>query len=214
MGRRLRFLVLGLAVAAITAPVASGGLVDRNERIGGISYRGWATSWMKAAMERSLDSPKALFADRDGRCGFRSARDSRVWFLPGSVDGPMETRCAIPRGTYLAFYTAAYGYVTTNGTEAKILPQVVEAFWSGSRPRPTLTVDGAAEQPGRVLRTPVFSANYVGGGVWGPGLGPVAAVWKTSFVILRPLRPGRHVIEADYGLPDEWFAATYTLTVR
>lgn len=201
-------LLLGTARADKTV------LLPPGEAIAGRTQAEWSVAWWQWA--RSFERDSSPVADRTGAmCGARQSGD--VWFLAGTYGTRRTIRaCKVPAGKHLFFPLINYvvyprpgavpppncmsvmgeAAVSTDDVAALILDiddtRFHELALHRQATRQCFDLGAAAQPPQRVY--------------------PSAA--NGYYVMLRPLPPGRHVINFGGALPGMLQAVTYTLDVE
>lgn len=211
MRKRLVVLTAALSVGLISAlPAHAGSVVPYTSRPYGQSY----PSWMRAVGQFYLgDASNPLFAGLEGDCG--ELRDG-MFFMAAPIDVGLEFECDVPTGTPIVLSHA--GFFATQGIDGDTdeeLQAVAEAgftFTSNS-----LSLDGRA-LPLQTIDAGVFDVVSEPGSFYDTifGLtGLVRTALLGNVVVLHPLPPGDHVIEAEVTFTGTGgaFSATYHVHV-
>jgi hypothetical protein len=215
-------------------------VVPANEVAFGRTYGDWAAQWWQWALSLPA-AASPLFDTAD--CG--TGQSGPVWFLGGKfcasnaascTPGVGVRTCTVPAGKYLFFplvntddsliEEVSYGH--TDATVASMRAAAAAAIDGASKL--SASVDGMAlcGLTGHRVQSPVFSFILPEGdlftaiGEGPPGLpdgfkpGPYFPIVDDGvYVLLEPLRPGRHVIRfhAEVGSPAFVLDMTYYVTV-
>lgn len=203
-------LVTATLTAAWLAPESTAArLLPLSARPHGMTYLQWDIAWSTAQARRSLAADTSLVATDGTRCGLQRGR---VRLLPVSLLGGTTFRCAVPRGSLLAFPVA--GYVAWGLPPSKLRSRVRTGFERIRGVR--LVVDGRRLQPGHVVATPAYVVGLPARNSLGAPPGPISMMSKDFFAILSPLSPGRHRISVRirFGGASTTYTARYLLLVR
>jgi hypothetical protein len=203
--------LLAAAVLACASAVSMAQVVPPKEIVAGRSQADWTTVWWQWAA--SFPDDESPVGDRSGaRCG--ASQSGAVWFLAGTFETRRTIRtCTVPRGKYLFFPLINYMvYPPEGSTAACATLQAGAADVTDGVSSLVLEVDGVrgtALESHRMVPARCFnlygrdaSEDYV----------PAAA--NGYYVMLRPLKPGKHTLNFGGALPDMRQAVTYTLIVE
>lgn len=202
-----------LLTAFNTVSAAESYLLPPHEPVAGVSQVDWSRTWWQWAA--TFEPARSPVADRTGEhCARNQSGD--VWFLAGTYGSARTIRtCTVPRGKYLFFPIVNY-VVMPNPRSAQQLScaqAVVQAArMTDDLLKILLEVDG---QPydGLAAHRQATECFDLGALSTPPlHLYPVAA--NGYYVMLRPLPPGRHVIDFGGALPTNVQVVTYTLIVE
>lgn len=200
-----------LAIGPILPVVVLGQVVPAEEKVGGLSHSDWSRSWWQWAA--SFDQRNSPVADRTGEyCELKQA--GPVWFLAGTYGTKRTVRaCTVPSGKYLFFplinYVVARGLNSRSNclslmSEAAELTDGVSAL--------VLEIDGVRSSGLEIHRyAPSTCFNLAGRSLTGADS---LAASNGYYVMLRPLRPGRHTVNFGGALPGMLQAVTYNLIVE
>lgn len=223
-----RWMLLALAVLAVSAPIAAAHPGPRvfppTAHPYGQSYSEWAAEWWQWA----LSQPAATnpLTDLTGaQCA--NEQQGKVWFLAGAFTGTPVTRdCTVPRGKALLFpvinefYCAEPDDPAAERTVAFARQQVADVRDATGL---KATIDGrqvrnlAAYYETSEVLSIVLPADNIFGVPELAGVLLEPCVDAGFYLVVRPLRRGRHTIRftgtAGAG-PDAFFVdVTYNLTV-
>ena len=205
-------LLLVLAIDALPAMAQADAVVPPNEPVAGRSQADWSRLWWQLAgsFERD-DSP---VGDASGaKCGAR--QDGDVWFLAGTYGSHRVQRsCRVPPGKFL--YFPLINYVVMPRTDGRSTCASVTA---GARAMTDdvaqliLDIDGVpVPDLERHRQATPQCFNIAEQAATALSVFPSAA--NGYYVMLRPLAPGRHVLNFGGRLPSMAQAVTYTLLVE
>jgi hypothetical protein len=212
MRRRLVFLIAVLTITLVgsAVPAHAGPVLPYHSRPYGHSY----ASWLRMVGQFYLgDASNPLFAGLEGDCG---ELRNRVFFMVAPIDVGLEFECDVPTGTPIVLSHAGFfATVGVDGETDEELQAAVEAgftFTSNS-----LTLDGRV-LPLKTIDAGAFDVNSEPGSFYDAvfGLtGSVRSALRGNIVVLHPLSPGDHVIEAEVTLTGTGgaFSATYHVHV-
>lgn len=209
-------LSLALLLAAIVAVrpgyAAEQLIVPPDEAVAGISQAEWSQAWWQwaGAFERK-ESP---VADKTGQfCG--SKQEGPVWFLAGTYGTKRTIRtCRVPAGKYLFFPLINYLFMPPVSRTVTCAAVMAKAAAMTDDPLVLiLEVDGVRiDNLSTYRQAPVTCFDM------GVRAEPRVRVYPSAangyYAMLRPLSPGRHVLNFGGALPDMLQAVTYTLDVE
>jgi hypothetical protein len=232
-------LVLMLAIAptaqadVVKANVDNANVIPPRSHAFGRSYGSWSATWWKYVL--SLPTSTNPLMDTTGSgCGV--AQSGPVFFLVGTTSGTAtRDQCVVPQGKALFFPVANAFDVHTPG-DGLDTPQAVwndlhvtlalsfTSLYAIIDGVPVEKLDNAATSPYRACAGPVrgcapsFSLRLPVDDILGIPAGTYApAVADGYYLMLAPLRPGRHTISfggaGNLGVPFST-ATTYHLTVK
>jgi hypothetical protein len=202
--------LLALALIGSGAPAQAGPVIPYGARPYGHSYQ----TWLRTVGQFYLgDASNPLFAGLDGDCG--ELMDG-MFVMAAPIDVGVEFECDVPVGTPIVLSHA--GFFATQGIDGETdeeLHAIAEAgftFASNS-----LTLDGG-ELPLTTIDAGVFDVQSQPGSFYDTLFGLTGAVRTAlvgNVVVLHPLRPGDHVIEAEVTFVGAGggFSATYHVHV-
>ncbi len=177
-----------------------------NSNPAGQSYGRWAAAWEQWAL--GVPAVVSPLTDPTGQhCAQRQV--DRVWFLAGSIIGPVERRCTVPAGKSLFFpliNTAYFAFLNDppeTRTEEFVraagsctVPAQIRAWIDGDRvPNPTEFFTGRSGS-----RSPFFNVQLPPGNIFGadetviPELVLSPSAEQGYYLFVRPLIPGKHTI--------------------
>ena len=208
------WLVCGLSVASASL-AGEEIVVAPGEPVAGVSQRDWSRAWWQWA--GSFDFRDSPVADRTGADCQRKQKGP-VWFLAGTYGTARTIRtCTIPRGKYIFFPLINY----------VIMPRTRAGSCETCCPRYTQTAKAITDQPSnlildldghRIRGLEAYRQATVDCFDMGALAEPTYRVYPSAangyYVMLRPLSPGKHVLNFGGMLPDMSQAVTYTLFVR
>jgi hypothetical protein len=186
--------------------------VSPSERIANRSQEEWSAQWWMWA--GSFDYDDSPVADRTGvRCDFK--QKGPVWFLAGTYGTRRTERtCRIPKDKYLFFPLINYIVMPAVASNRDCEAQTATAAAMTDNPSALiLDVDGIRVEALARYRQATTSCFDMG------ALRTVrVAIYPSAangyYVMLRPLSPGRHVVNFGGELPGMLQAVTYTLDVE
>ena len=202
---------LALSVA-LTATAAESYLLEPNVAVAGKTQEAWSRAWWEWA--GSFEQRLSPIADATGeRCGLKQG--SKVWFLAGTYDTGRTIRtCTVPRGRHLFFPLVNYVVMPRGPSPVNCEQAALSAERLTDDPaRLILEIDGQRYEDLAVHRLATPECFDIGARAEPPvRVYPTAA--NGYYVMLKPLPPGRHVINFGGILPSILQAVTYTLTVE
>lgn len=198
-------VVISAGVTASASPAA-----PYQAHPGGRSYE----TWLEMTGQFYLgDASNPLFAALEGDCG---QVIGGVYFMAAPIDAGLELDCDIPVGTPIVLSHA--GWFTTEGIDGDTDQELEDAASAGFVTSTNeLSLDGKA-LPLAVIETGAFDVVSEPGSFYdailGVGTGPIRTSLTGNIVVLHPLSPGDHVIEAavDF-VGDGSYSVTYHVHV-
>lgn len=209
---RISVLLGLLAFQSLPAMAAEPVLVPPAEAVAGASQSEWSRRWWQWA--GSFDHADSPVADRTGAlCGHKQGED--VWFLAGTYGTRRTVRtCTVPRGKHLFFPLINYvvhpqaegasSCMQVMGTAARITEQVSNLL---------LEVDGVRHTDLEKHRQATVGCFDLGA-LAEPKARIFPAAANGYYVMLKPLPPGKHVLNFGGVLPSMAQAVTYTIVVE
>jgi len=203
----LAILIVMLVGAA--APVQAGPALPYQAQLKGNSYQ----EWMQLVGQFFLgDASNPMIAGLEGECG---QLVDGVFFMTAPIDVGLEFDCEVPLGTPIVLSWA--GFFATEGIEGDTDEELIAAAEAGfTYTSSSVTVDGTSV-PLRTINAGAFDVISEPGGFYdtvvGVGTGPVRTVLIGNLVVLHPLPPGDHTIEAEVTFADAAFSGTYHVHV-
>lgn len=201
----MRRLVLGFAVAVALIALAgstAAAAADHGRSVAfapkshpfGQTYAHWAEDWANWALGTPVDTNPFVNPDN---CG-PGPSSSKAWLLAGSFDGTVTANCTVPTGKGLLISPAGnFCSGATNGvtTQAELTSCALDGFTDISDV--SVTVDGYRVKriTSFFLTTPVFDLHIQANNLFGVAAQTTPAVVVGEFVMIHPLRPGRHTID-------------------
>ena len=206
----LSFLLCCTAIATVCADPDT--VVPPTEPVQGTGQDEWSRAWWQWA--GSFDNGSSPIADRTGSlCASRQA--GHVWFLAGTYGTRRTTRtCTVPRDTYLFFPLINY-VVMPKGSPISDCGLVTRdaALMTDDPEALVLEIDGVRVDGLESHRQATKTCFDMGARTEGAyRIYPSAA--NGYYVMLRPMSPGKHVINFGGILPSMMQAVTYRLTVE
>jgi hypothetical protein len=216
MRRGKSVLSIVACFAAASAAFAQTGLsVPPDEPVAGISQADWSRAWWQWA--GSFDAADSPVADRTGRnCALKQA--GPVWFLAGTYGTARTVRtCTVPRDKYVFFPLINYVVMPPNeqASCSVCCPSFVEAA-KDITDHPSylvLDLDGRRIEDLASYRQ-VTAECFDMGARAEPKIRVFPSAANGYYVMLRPLSPGKHMLNFGGVLPGMSQAVTYTLIVE
>jgi hypothetical protein len=201
------FLPLAFAQTDIAVPPA--------EPVARISQAKWSKAWWQWA--GSFDRADSPVADRTGRaCHLK--QNGPVWFLAGTYGTQRTVRtCTIPRGKYLFFPLINYVVMpgATDAFCASCCASFIETAKSITDQPSFLVLDLDGRRIGGLAKYRQFTTEcFDMGALAEPKYRIFPSAANGYYVMLRPLKPGEHVLNFGGSLPGMSQAVTYTLFVK
>lgn len=216
--RLKQFLFLSAAYLAVLSPsIAQTNIsVPPAELVAGISQADWSKAWWQWA--GSFDQADSPVADRTGK-NCHHGQKGPVWFLAGTYGSQRTKRtCEVPRDRYIFF--PVINYVVMPGTgDGLACPSCCAKYIKTAKSitdQPSnliLDLDG-----GRIMDLAAHRQSTKECFDMGALAKPLYRIFPSAangyYVMLRPLSPGRHVLNFGGELPGFSQALTYTLLVK
>lgn len=204
-------VAMALACLCVNAQAASDLPVPPTQAVAGQSQADWSQAWWQwaASFDRS-DSP---ITDPTGeQCGARQS--GPVWFLAGTYGTHRVVRhCTVPRGVHLFF--PLINYVVTRPLEHEVsCKSVTHQAERLTRDVSGLVLDinGKRIEHLTSYRQATRCFNIADRAIPKQFVFPSAA--NGYYVMLKPLKPGTHVLNFGGALPSMLQAVTYTIVVE
>ncbi len=216
--KTLYFIFAAVASFAVLSPsVAQTGIVvPPTEPVAGISQADWSKAWWQWA--GSFDQADSPVADRTGvNCHLK--QNGAVWFLAGTYGTRRTIRnCTVPRDKYVFFPLINYVVMPETNVEANCVACCISFTQSAKsitdRPSDLIVdLDGQRIEDlasHRQATTQCFDM----GALAEPKYRIFPSAANGYYVMLRPLSPGKHVLNFGGVLPGMSQAVTYTLLVE
>jgi hypothetical protein len=204
------FAVFTLACAPLFAQEDAA--MPANQQVAGLSQAQWSRAWWQWAA--SFEGSESPVADQSGELCDRK-QSGPVWFLAGTYGTHRTSRaCRMPRGKFLFFPLINYVVFPRDARSLGCSAVTVEAAAMTDRVSNLIVdLDGVRIERLASYRQATRECFDLGArGPTGVPLYPAAA--NGYYVMLRPLSPGRHVLNFGGVLPRMAQAVTYTLEVE
>jgi hypothetical protein len=185
--------------------------VPPTESVVGVSQADWSKSWWQWA--GSFNSDESPIADQTGENCHRKQQGA-VWFLAGTYGTRRTIRtCRVPRGKYLFF--PLINYVVMPRDDGLSCASAVSTAKSITD-YPTLLVLelNGHRLDGLVKYRQATKECFDMGALANPRYSIFPSAANGYYVMLRPLTPGRHILNFGGVLPNMLQAVTYTLIVE
>lgn len=185
----IRAIVLSCLLGASLSHAQPQQLVAPSASVGGMSQEDWSRAWWQWA--GSFSSQESPIADRTGElCGEK--QKGPVWFLAGTY-GTLRTvrTCRVPKGKHLFFPLINYVVMPRSDRSTTCASAMETAERITQATKKCFDMGALTEEQYKVF--------------------PSAA--NGYYVMLRPLPPGKHVLNFGGALPGMLQAVTYTLIV-
>jgi hypothetical protein len=212
MGLQKRVFFAAGWFAFASASVAQNEIaVPPAEAVASISQSNWSKAWWQWA--GSFDRQDSPVADRTGS-NCRLKQKGPVWFLAGTYGTARTIRnCTIPRGKFIFFPLINYVVMPTS-TEGNCASFTRTAKSITDHPSYlVLDVDGhRIENLSRYRQATVECFDM--GALAEPKYRVFPSAANGYYIMLRPLAPGKHVLNFGGVLRDMSQAVTYTLLVE
>jgi hypothetical protein len=197
----------GIAQTNIAVPPA--------EAVANLSQAEWSKAWWQWA--GSFDHADSPIADRTGEnCHLK--QNGPVWFLAGTYGTQRTVRtCTVSRDKYVFF--PIINYVVMPGSKAAACPECCASFIESAKSitdQPSflvLELDGRRIE-GLERYRQVTKECFDMGVLAVPKFQIFPSAANGYYVMLRPLSPGKHVLNFGGSLPGMSQAVTYTLIVK
>lgn len=211
MERSYQPLLLALLLVA-SAHAAAGPMMNVDQKVAGMTQAEWTRAWWQWAA--SFDGDESPVADTSGEhCA--AGQHGPVWFLAGTYGTRRTIRtCKVPTGRYLFFPLINYVVMRPASRVVSCDAVTEEAHdMTEGASNLVLRVDG---QSIATLEAHRISSD----GCFDIGLrrSPVVHIFPAAangyYVMLKPLKPGRHMVEFGGVLPSMIQAVSYTIDVQ
>lgn len=202
------FLSPAVAQTEIAVPPA--------ERVANTSQADWSKAWWQWA--GSFDRADSPVADRTGtNCHLK--QDGPVWFLAGTYGTQRTIRtCKVPRDKYLFFPLINYVVMPTTQTAscgAACCPSFAQTAKSITDEPSNLVLELDGRRIHDLARYRQATTEcFDMGALSEPKYRVFPSTANGYYVMLRPLSPGKHVLNFGGMLPGMSQAVTYTLFVE
>jgi hypothetical protein len=223
MARRLALtllavgLLLGLAAPAATA--ASFTVVQPTDKWAGKTYGQWSAVWWQWIA--AIPTPENPVTDLTANCAVH--QQGPVWFLAGAA-GNHSPSCTVPEGKAILFpvINGECSQVEGNGDTDPVL-RACAADLMEHVTETSASVDGTPIPLGSPpdhsrfrFQSPLFQITFADPNPFTSASGTGPSVADGFWVLLKPLREGRHTIDFHGNAPDFGFELTvhYTILVR
>ena len=215
----IRAIQVAFVLAACFPPAAvaqTDSVVPPAERVANISQADWSKAWWQWA--GSFDRADSPVADRTGtNCHLR--QNGPVWFLAGTYGTRRTIRtCKVPRGKHLFFPLINYVVMPTTQTSscgAACCPSFVETAKSITDEPSNLVLEFDGRRIDDLARYRQATTEcFDMGALAEPKYRIFPSAANGYYVMLRPLSPGKHVLNFGGMLPGMSQAVTYTLVVE
>ena len=209
--RRVTAVLAPLLFLALMAPAANATpVLPYNAHPMGSSY----VDWTRAVGQFYLgDASNPLIAGLGGDCG--QLRNG-VFMMVGPIDVNAQFDCDVPVGTWIVFSHA--GFFATKDIDGQTDAQLEAVARAGFNPSTNwLTLDGA-NVPLREFETGAYDVISQSGSFYdtilGVGTGSIRTALVADVVVIHPLTPGDHTIQAAVNfIGDGNFSGTYHIHV-
>lgn len=214
----MKIVAFALAVSFLSPAVAQTELaVPPADLVANASQADWSRAWWQWA--GSFDQASSPVADRTGaNCHLKQA--GPVWFLAGTYGTQRTIRtCKVPRDKYLFFPLINYvvmpdSYAATCNAAACCAAYARDAKSMTDEPSNLiLDVDGHRLE-GLARHRQATKDCFDMGALAEPKYRIFPSAANGYYVMLRPLSPGKHVLNFGGRLPGMSQAVTYTLFVE
>jgi hypothetical protein len=212
-------LRLGLACAASCALPSTGVaqtevLVPPDEPVANVSQAEWSRAWWQWA--GSFGREQSPVADRTGEnCHLKQS--GPVWFLAGTYGTQRTIRtCTVPRGKHVFFPLINYVVMPRRGEACdSCCASRAETAKSATDHPSNLILDLDGRRIENLARHRQASAEcFDMGALAEPKYQVFPSAANGYYVMLKPLSPGKHVLNFGGMLPGMSQAVTYTLLVE
>ena len=207
--------ILALAVSLVcpgATAASSEPVVPPGEMVAGQSQADWSRAWAQWA--GSFDKGASPIGDTTGEsCAARQR--GPVWFLAGTSGTRRVVRtCKVPRDKYLFLPLLNYVATPNPGTDSTCAAvQLTAAALTEDPEALILDVDGAAVENLAAHRQATATC-FDMGVLTESKLTIYPSAANGYYVMLKPLSPGRHVLNFGGFVPNLLQAVTYTLVVE
>ncbi len=218
MRRIILLICVGLAFASALGTSASAaggnpnpGIVFRpGSHPFGLSYREWAADWLEWILETpSAENPLA----HPEKCG--PGESQKVWFLPASILGPIDTSCTLPTGKGILVSPAGALCSPIVGDPAdNLVAPCLAAARQFTTVRVTLDGRDLRSEKRYLVVSRIVDLSIPTDNPFGLPAQEAPAVVVGEFLLFRPLPPGEHTITLFGQIPgSEPATATFHITV-
>ena len=213
----MKFILATLGFLVGLSPLSPGYadddlIVPPKSQVEGLSQEEWSRAWWQWA--GSFEMSESPIADRSGAlCG--SKQKGPVWFLAGTYGTHRTIRtCKVPRGKYLFF--PLINYAVMPPVDRRVDCTAVKASaaeMTDHASKLIVDVDGV-----RIKNLATY--RQATGKCFDMGVlaEPKTRVYPSAangyYVMLKPLSPGKHVLNFGGALPSMLQAVTYTLEIE
>ena len=214
MNLNIALLALCLSAACVgKARAAEGDLtVAPSQSVEGRSQADWSRAWWQWAA--SFEQDESPVADRTGALCDRKQQGA-VWFLAGTYGTNRTIRtCKVPQGKYLFFPLINYVVMPPSGRLVSCLT-VMSSAASTTEGVSNLILEVDGVRVPQLLTYRQATKDCFDIGVLAqPKVRVFPSAANGYYVMLRPLKPGKHVLNFGGALPSMLQAVTYTLDVE
>jgi len=201
-----------LSIVGSQANAQDGSTIPPNEPISGMSQEDWSRAWWQWA--GSFENSQSPIADQTGEfCDHKQA--GPVWFLAGTYGTHRTVRtCSVPRDKFLFF--PLINYIVMPPVNRTVSCKAVTDLAASSTDGPSaliLEIDGKRVMDLSGYRQATRECFDMGARAE-PAIRIFPSAANGYYAMLRPLLPGKHVINFGGALPGLSQAVTYTLEVR
>ncbi|MEO8103128.1 MAG: hypothetical protein ABI790_11400 [Betaproteobacteria bacterium] len=213
-----RFIFLSAAYLAVLSPsIAQTSIsVPPTEPVAGISQADWSKAWWQWA--GSFDQSDSPVADRTGK-NCHLGQNGPVWFLAGTYGSKRTQRtCEIPRDKFVFF--PLINYVVMPGTgDGQACRSCCATYIKSAKSVTDQPSNLVLDLDGRRIKDLATHRQstkqcFDMGALAKPLYRIFPSAANGYYVMLRPLSPGRHVLNFGGELPGLSQALTYSLLVR
>lgn len=209
------FLIVFLVGAS--ASLASGSIaVAPDQAVAGLSQAEWSRAWWQWA--GSFDVAESPVSDPTGtKCGLK--QQGPVWFLAGTYGTKRTIRvCTLPHGKYVFFPLVNYVVMPSSEERAtceSCCASKIRTAESVTDEASYLVVDLDGQRIAHLERyRQATKACFDMGALTDAHYRVFPSAANGYYVMLRPLTPGKHVLNFGGILPSISQAVTYTLMVK
>ena len=205
-------LLVGSLIAIVPVHAQTTATVPPSEWVNGMSQAEWSRAWWQWA--GSFEKPESPVGDQTGSLCDRG-QCGPVWFLAGTYGTHRTVRtCKVPRGKHLFFPLTNYVVMPRPGVPIDCLRVSSDAAaMTNDVSALVLDVDGV-RVPDLVSYRQVTTQCFDMGARTEGKIRVFPSAANGYYVMLRPLRPGKHEINFGGALPRMLQAVTYTLDVE
>jgi len=207
--------IVAMSACASATPCAAQEIVPPDAPVEGHTQGEWSSRWWQwAGSFKYQDSP---VADRTGALCDRK-QTGAVWFLAGTYGTQRTTRtCKVPKGKYLFF--PLVNYVIFPPASTACSSTCCDHYADTARAATDAPADLILEVDGKRIANldtyrQVSPACFDLGALATPPSRVFPSAANGYYAMLRPLPPGKHVLNFGGRLPGMSQAVTYTLYVE